>query len=134
MLDVEAERSQSLLNIEAFNNPFEYKMMITEGTETKPTKIDLVETFNFLIGLHVKTINTVNGIKVICGTLRNGEEVLILWRNTVDVTNEILDEFFKEQGYHTRDAVFDRIYVNGDNQLENLKAPGSKWEVVLIEE
>ncbi|WP_371068834.1 site-specific DNA-methyltransferase [Sediminibacillus sp. JSM 1682029] len=134
MLDVEAEGSPSLLNIEAFNNPFEYKMMVTEGTETKPTKVDLVETFNYLIGLNVKTIDTIKGVKVITGSLQNGEEVLILWRKTDEVTNERLEDFFKKQGYNSRDNEFNRIYVNGDNHLENLKLAEDKWKVVLIEE
>lgn len=134
MLNVETEGSPSLLNVEAFNNPFDYKMKITEGTETKQTEIDLVETFNYLIGLHVKTIDMIKGIKVITGALRNGEEVLILWRNTDEVSNEQLEDFFKKQGYNTRDTEFDRIYVNGDNHLENLKLAEDKWKVVLIEE
>lgn len=134
MIDVEAEGSPSLLNIEALNNPFDYKMMITEGTETKPTKVDLIETFNYLIGLHVKTIDMIKGIKVIIGVLRNGEDVLILWRNTDEVSNKQLEDFFNKQGYNTRDNEFDRIYVNGDNHLENLKLDEDKWKVILIEE
>ncbi|WP_052455677.1 site-specific DNA-methyltransferase [Bhargavaea cecembensis] len=134
MLDVEAEGSPSLLTIEAFNNPFEYKMKIMEGAEIKSKKIDLVETFNYLIGIHVKTIDMINGVKVITGVLRNGEEVLILWRNIDEVPNEQLEDFFKKQGYSTRDTEFDRIYVNGDNHLENLKLAVDRWKVVLIEE
>lgn len=134
MLDVETEGSPSLLNIEKFNNPFEYKMLIAEGQETRPTNIDLVDTFNYLIGLHVKTIDIIKGIKVINGSLSNGEKVLILWRNTDEVSNEQLEDFFNKQGYNTRDSELDRIYVNGDNHLENLKLAEEQWKVVLIEE
>ncbi|TFD99515.1 site-specific DNA-methyltransferase [Jeotgalibacillus sp. R-1-5s-1] len=134
MLDVEAEGSSSLLNVGSFNNPFDYKMMITKGTESTPTKVDLVETFNYLIGLHVNTIDVIKGIKVITGILRTGENTLVIWRNTKEVTNEQLEDFFKKQGYNTRDSEFERIYVNGDNHLENLKLAENKWKVVLIEE
>lgn len=134
MLDVEAEGSSSLLNVGSFNNPFDYKMMITKGTESTPTKVDLVETFNYLIGLQVKTIDVIKGIKVITGTLRTGENTLVLWRNTNEVSNEQLEDFFKKQGYNTRDSEFERIYINGDNHLENLKLAENKWKVVLIEE
>src|SRR5699024_7660458 len=51
MLDVESEGSSSLLNIDAFNNPFDYKMLIQDGMETKDTRIDLVETVKYLIGM-----------------------------------------------------------------------------------
>ena len=54
MLDVESR--DSLLNIDAFKNPFNYKLNITRNNESLETVIDLVETFNYLIGLHVKTI------------------------------------------------------------------------------
>ena len=44
-----------------------------------------------------------------------------------------LDDFFLKQGYNTRDMEFDLIYVNGDNNLENLKRPDETWKVRLIE-
>ncbi|WP_373894687.1 DNA methyltransferase [Virgibacillus sp. CBA3643] len=134
MLDVESEGSSSLLNIDSFNNPFNYKMLIQDGMETRRTKIDLVETFNYLIGLYVNTIDTFQGIKVITGTLRTGEESLIIWRNMDEVSNEKLENFFKKQEYNTKDTEFDRIYVNGDNHLENMKTDVDQWKVILIEE
>src|SRR5699024_9265286 len=57
MLDLESKDSASLLDINSFDNPFDYKMLIQDGMETKETNIDLVETFNYLIGLYVKTID-----------------------------------------------------------------------------
>ncbi|WP_278453892.1 hypothetical protein [Phocaeicola plebeius] len=36
--------------------------------------------------------------------------------------------------YSTRDKEFDKIYVNGDNNLENLKTDGDAWKVTLIEQ
>src|SRR5699024_7674717 len=88
----------------------------------------------YLIGLHIKTIDTFQGIKVITGTLRTGEEILIIWRNIEDVSNEKLESFFEKQEYNTKDTEFDRIYVNGDNHLENIKTDEDQWKVVLIEE
>nr|WP_241737057.1 site-specific DNA-methyltransferase [Anoxybacillus flavithermus] len=134
MIDIEAEGSASLLNLDEFKNPFDYKMKITNGTETKIQKVDLVETFNYLLGLHVKQMDFIRGFQVIKGELRSGEKVLIIWRNLLETTNEDLEKFFVKQGYNTRDSEFDRIYVNGDNHLENLKLEENKWKVVLIEE
>jgi adenine-specific DNA-methyltransferase len=45
-----------------------------------------------------------------------------------------LDTFFQKQGYTTRDQEFDLIYVNGDNNLENLRRGDQTWKVRLIEE
>ena len=46
----------------------------------------------------------------------------------------MLDEWFTKQGYSSKDSEFDLIYVNGGNNLENLKAPDDTWKVRLIEE
>lgn len=133
MLDVESR--DSLLNIDAFKNPFNYKLNITRNNESQVTVIDLVETFNYLIGLHVKTIQTIKGFKVITGvTNEREEETLVIWRNTEEKNNADLNDFFSKMEFSTRDTEFDRIYVNGDNHLENLKIGDEKWKVVLIEE
>jgi len=57
MLDIEAEGS--LLNLDAFRTPFEYKLKVTENNETKEKNVDVVETFNYLIGLTVKTASAI---------------------------------------------------------------------------
>jgi adenine-specific DNA-methyltransferase len=136
MLDVESRGSPSLLDLDRFEDPFNYKLNIATGTagETKPTAVDLVETFNYLIGLRVKTIRYLDGVCVVTGTNPQGERVLILWRNTKEIDNDKLDDWFQKQGYNAKDQEFDAIYVNGDNNLENLKGPNHTWKVRLIEE
>ncbi len=55
MLDVETRKSQSLLNIDAFANPTAYTLKVKmPGTDEYTTRsVDLIETFNYLIGLCV---------------------------------------------------------------------------------
>jgi adenine-specific DNA-methyltransferase len=136
MLDVESRGSASLLNIDRFEDPFSYQLNIATGTagETRPTAVDLVETFNYLIGLRVKTIDHIGGVRVITGINPQNERVLILWRNTKELGNNALEDWFRKQGYNTKDQEFDVIYVNGDNHLENLRRPDQTWKVRLIEE
>lgn len=136
MLDVEARESPSLLNVERFEDPFNYKLNIATGTagETKSTVVDLVETFNYLIGLRVKTVDHIGGVRVVTGTNPQGERVLILWRKTKELDNDALDAWFSKQGYNTKDQEYDVIYVNGDNNLENLRKADQTWKVRLIEE
>ena len=133
---LEVESRDSLLNLSCFENPFDCKLKIGTGSvgETKDTVIDLVETFNYLLGLRVKHIDTVRGFKAVQGKNPDGEKVLVIWRNVREKSNKALDEFFLKQGYNTRDMEFDLIYVNGDNNLENLKRPDETWKVRLIEE
>lgn len=133
-LDIETKASDSLLNIDRFTDPFNYTLKIRKDNELKDQQVDLVETFNYLIGLYVEQIETIREYKVVRGKLRTGEKTLVIWRNTKDKSNEDLDEFFKKQKYNTLDFEFDLIFVNGDNNLENLKVAEDKWKVNLIEE
>lgn len=136
MLDVESIESASLLDIKQFDDPFKYKLKVGAGSvgETRLANVDLVETFNWLLGLRVRHIDTIRGFRIVQGTNPAGEKALIIWRNTREKSNADLDEFFLKQGYNTRDMEFDLVYVNGDNNLENLKRPDETWKVRLIEE
>jgi adenine-specific DNA-methyltransferase len=55
LLDVETRGSQSLLNIDAFADPTAYTLDVKKpGTDEYATRaVDLIETFNYLIGLRV---------------------------------------------------------------------------------
>lgn len=134
MLDVESKGS--LLNINLFENPFNYMLNIATKSvgETKPATVDLVETFNYLIGLTVKHIDHIQGFRVVSGTNPKEEKVLVIWRDTKEKSNKDLETFFRKQDYSTRDMEFDLIYVNGDNNLENIRRPDETWKVRLIEE
>ena len=59
MLDVETRESYSLLNIDAFSNPTAYALKVKKpGTDEYATQaVDLIETFNYLIGLRVLKIS-----------------------------------------------------------------------------
>ncbi|WP_295392618.1 site-specific DNA-methyltransferase [Thiolapillus sp.] len=131
-LDVETADSPSLLNIKQFEDPFNYRLHIATGSvgATKPTRVDLVETLNYLIGLTVKHIDTVRGFRVVTGTNPKDEFVLVIWRNLKEKDNAALEEFMEKQAYHPRDTEFDHIYVNGDHILED---PHSKVKMIEIE-
>lgn len=131
---LDTETKDSLFNLEWFRNPWKTKLFITHQNETKEETIDLVETFNYLIGLNVKTIRyPKDGICTVEGVTRTGERTLVIWRNVDEIDNESLNTFFEKQAYPTKDSEFDRIYVNGDNNLENLRSDEELQKVVLIE-
>lgn len=184
LLNVETRGSQSLLNIDAFTDPTAYTLKIKKpGSDEQVEKqIDLIETFNYLIGLrlenmaapqtftasftrkedpelpedqHTKLLvdgkiqldddgkwwfrkvegwvpadrmNPNNGIK---------EHVLIVWRKLtgkLEEDNLMLDEWFEKYRISTRDFEYDTIYVNGSNNLPNLRKNDENWKVRLIEE
>lgn len=160
MLDIESKGS--LLNVKAFKDPFEYSMRITEKNESRLRKVDVVETFNYLIGLTVirqdatkyfsataasnpeyegavDLKNDTNGkfaFRQIEGSLPDGRRALVIWRNINDnslESNAALDAYFSKYRLNPQDREYDVIYVNGDNNLENLRTDNESWKVQMIE-
>ena len=112
---LELETKDSLLNIEMFEKPFDCELSITRNQESNCQKIDLVETFNYLIGLYVEKMRLIDNVLMVQGTTRKGEKVLVLWRDCEKVDHDELDKWF---GKHRPDFAYDWLYVNGDNNLE----------------
>ena len=123
MLDTETR--DSLINTKDFVRPFDYTIKTTRDNELVDTPVDLVDTFNYLIGLHVDSIHwhKDDNICVVEGTTHiEKEHALVIWRNQDVIKNDDLNDFFRKQDYSTLDREFDVIYVNGDNTLPNLKS------------
>jgi adenine-specific DNA-methyltransferase len=133
MLDVET--IDSLLDIEWFVNPFNCYLNITKNNELIPTKVDLVETFNYLIGLVVESYAIPKeGYVVVTGKNLAGENILVVWRDCTQHNSIALNTFLEISKYNPLDKEYDRIFVNGDNNVENMKTGDERWKVVLIEE
>lgn len=76
------------------------------------------------------------GFKQIEGKTPDGKRVLIIWRTvTKDLlqSNAALDAYFTKHRINPADREFDVIYVNGDNNLENLRLDDESWKVQRIE-
>ena len=151
-----------MLDIDAFTSPFDYKLKVTENNETKKRDVDLIETFNYLIGLTVQSISAITyfnaekdnngeyegavrlvkdnygkyGFKLIEGMTPDKEKVLIIWRTISDdliESNAALDAFFSKYRINPLEKSYDIIYVNGDNNLQNDRTEGESWKVKMIE-
>lgn len=159
---VDLESRGSLLDVEAFSNPFAYTMKITEKNECKERPVDLVETFNYLIGLTVtrqsaisywlskpaehpayegavELVSDISGqyvFRQIEGTLPDGRRALVIWRSVTDdivASNAALDAFFTTYRKNADDRKYDVIFVNGDSNLENLRGKSEGWTVRMTE-
>jgi adenine-specific DNA-methyltransferase len=133
-LDVESTGSASLLDLDQFRAPFVYKLKIATSTagETKETAVDLVETFNWLLGLKVKHIDAQRGFLTVTGDKRAGGRTLVIWRTLSDdpiADNKALEAFLTKIAVNPADTEFDYIYVNGSHTLAD---PHNK--IHLIEE
>ena len=181
-LDFETKNSPSLLNIDRFADPTGYMLKLKKpgSDETQSKAIDLIESFNWLIGLHVDHLDQWQAYDAgftrepdpelpddattrlilagrmeeadggefmfrkvegrVClspGDMQHTERVLVIWRKLTDdleKDNLMLDEWFKKYRLSTQDGEFDVIYVNGSNNLPNLRQDNEHWKVRLIEE
>jgi adenine-specific DNA-methyltransferase len=137
-LDLETAGSPSLLDLDAFETPFDYTLTVTQGGESRAVPVDLPETFNYLLGLRVEKVRTVNGFHTVEGLDPDGARVLVIWRSLCDpgTDNAALDRFFVAQGYAGRstDRALDRVYVNGDATLLTLRPEHATWQLLSTEE
>ncbi|WP_296404845.1 DNA methyltransferase [Psychrobacter sp.] len=119
MLDIESQGS--LLNVNSFRNPFDYQLKVAADSAGAYTEqsIDLIDTFNYLIGLKVDTIDyqLEQGFVQVIGHLRNGEEVTVFWRDCDKIGYEELDALLKKLRIKALDSEFDQIYINGDHNI-----------------
>lgn len=119
LLDIESRGS--LLSVEQFNQPFDCKLKVTVDSAGayEECSIDLVETFNYLIGLRVKHIDMQRdkGFVSITGWLPTGEKTLVLWRDLEQVDYETLNRLCEKLAINPADSEFEIVYINGDHNI-----------------
>ena len=119
MLDVESR--ESLLSVHNFNKPFDYTLNVAVDSAGafEPRKVDLVETFNYLIGLRVKHIDAQpeRGFVTVTGTLPSGESCLVLWRDCEKIDYEGITKLCDRMAINPADNEYDVVYINGDHNI-----------------
>jgi len=123
MLDFETRDSPTLLTQEAFERPFEYTLKIQRGHESpQETVVDLVETFHYLIGMHVRRLerheHQGRTYVVSRGEARTDhgvEKVVVVWRDVEGL--DLNQEADWANGELLAEPV-DRVYVNGPSYIE----------------
>lgn len=88
-LEFETRGSQTLVNTAAMQDPWDYKLKVWDGfTYDTEQAVDLVETFNYLIGLHMQKCitKTCNGkrYQFVYGHNNANKKILVVWRSVKD--------------------------------------------------
>ena len=118
MLDFETRHSPTLLAQDAFETPFDYTLNIQRGHESpEPTAVDLVETFHYLIGMHVRRLerheHQARPYVVSRGhvrTERGIDHVVTIWRDTGGLDLEQEADWIHAE---VLTDLVDQVYVNG---------------------
>lgn len=121
MLNIESK--ESLLNVADFANPFDYQLKITADSAGAYTvqNIDLIDTFNYLIGLKVRNIDyqLKQGYVQVVGHLRTGEFVTVFWRDCDRLGYDKLNQLLDTLSINPNDKEYRYIYVNGDHNINS---------------
>jgi adenine-specific DNA-methyltransferase len=153
MLDVETRGSDSLLNVSKFVDPTQYKLKVRNptGDETRMVNVDLLETFNWLIGLTVEYIaapihfeaelsQAEHGrwqakvkradsgrwwFRSVVGTTRKGQKVLIVWRNLPSVIDQ------EENGLVKDNAVLDAVLID-KLKIRLSESPDDEFDILYV--
>jgi adenine-specific DNA-methyltransferase len=125
LLDVESRGS--LLSVEDFKKPFDYTLNVAVDSAGAfaPRKVDLVETFNYLIGLRVKHIDAQpqRGFVTVTGTLPSKETCLVLWRDCDVLDYEGVAKLCDKLAINPADNEFDVVFINGDHNIPTVLTP-----------
>lgn len=126
MLDIESR--ESLLNVADFTRPFDYELNISANSAGAfvRQKIDLVETFNYLIGATVLGIDDRRDgkgyVEIECRLPRQNddERTLIFWRDCDKLGYDELKAMFVARNINPRESIYQEIYINGDHTLDTV--------------
>ncbi|MEI6674871.1 MAG: site-specific DNA-methyltransferase [Verrucomicrobiota bacterium] len=141
-LEFETQGSATRLRPEALTSPFDYRLNLFDGTETKTKPVDLPETFHYLIGLKVATRRWLER-KVgkithrylhVTGTANgDGKQVAVLWRNVPSNWKEA--DYQAEKAWAREMQLFDgadRGWYNGPGTLLDAQPLDSEFRRLLF--
>ncbi|MBW7893732.1 MAG: site-specific DNA-methyltransferase [Opitutaceae bacterium] len=119
MLNVESQAS--LLSVGDFKKPFDYKLRIaTDSAGACQTRaVDLVETFNYLLGLRVAHLDAKLdlGYVLVSGKLPDGQSCLVVWRDCEKLDYEATSKLLERHKITPNDNEYDVVYINGDHNI-----------------
>lgn len=123
MLDFETKDSATLLDVAQMDSPFDYTLY--RHGQDDPLPVDLPETFNFLIGLHVKTRKVLEnkGVRYLVYRGKSGDnETVVIWRTTRG-WGQI--EFEADRAFIAKQKITDGaqdVFVNTDSFVPNARS------------
>jgi len=119
MLPIESEGTQPLLSTVNLQHPFDYALTVKSHDGARTQRVDLIETFNLLMGFRVQRIqSTLLGERpyLFVEATDNGQPVLVVWRS-VEGLDPAEERVSLMQEYNL--SKYERIYVNADSALPN---------------
>jgi len=121
-LQFETRESPTLVNTDAMVNPWNYRLNVWDGyTYDNSQAVDLIETFNYLIGLHIHKFQTKDfkgkRYQFVYGSNNHNKLILVVWR---DISKWQLSDFETDGMLLTAELqqwTYDQLYINGQAHI-----------------
>jgi len=139
------ESSASMLTLAKLEHPFAYTIEVLNEDGPRTEIVDLVETFNFLYGLHVQRLETWvnekdNGsadktgrkYRVVKAMNREGRRVLVVWRDMEKLEPRLERQFLEAK--FKGEAAFDEMLINGDTATPGFRSLDASFKRLMEEE
>jgi adenine-specific DNA-methyltransferase len=132
------EASASLLNLAKLEHPFAYTLEVLGEDGPRTETVDLVETFNYLYGLHVQRIESwrdeagKRDYRAVKAKKADGRRVLVLWRDMEKLDAAVERKFLEAR--LKQDGPFDEAWINGDCAVPGVQSLDGLFKRLLEEE
>lgn len=120
MFKLPLDASDTMLNVTKLEHPFNYELEVLTEDGPHMQTVDLVETFNYLYGLHVIRLDTwINAkdkeraYRVVKARARDTRHVLVLWRDMTNLDPAVERAFLEAK--LAEEEPFDEVLINGDS-------------------
>ena len=134
VLQWESRHCAVLLATEKLKQPFNYELRLNGGASgnAKAKRVDLAETFNYLIGMHVRTRRVLqdgNRRYLVYRGVVGKKDTIVIWRDTANWKEEkgAGSQDFKRDAKFIKDRILgddkpDTLYVNDDSVVEGARS------------
>jgi len=132
------DRSLSLLSAERLEQPWAYQIEVLTDDGPRKQKVDLVETFNLVYGVHVERIQVWTNeadrrwYRAVIGQ-KGGHRLLILWRDMVEppLDPQVERTFLEER---IEPGAYDEVLINGDSAVPGVTSLDPIFKRLIEEE
>lgn len=136
MFDRETRESPTFLNVKALQSPFSYQLKIIDGLTVKTQEVDLPETFNYLLGMSVKTRQCLTDSDrdyLIYRGVIGSKDVIIIWRETVGWHPSDYERDYRFIQDHALTESVDEIYINTHSIIPDAKVLDALFKRLMFQ-
>jgi adenine-specific DNA-methyltransferase len=143
MLGFESRDSDTFLNAEKLDSPFDYKLTVRRSDrddgESRPTCVDLPETFSYLLGMRVKSRKVFHdeGRRYLAyrGETAERDDVAVIWRDTRGWGEA--EDYERDRDFvagHGMAEGADDVFVNGDSLIPGARPVEPTFKKLMLPE